>query len=385
VTQKTAAVEESQSIMNKPLSEHPKLLLDPYLAWCDKEGAPITEDFGIDLLAIPTAPWPRFGVDGAIAHLRGRGDFVSIFVLDLAPGAQTSPQKHLYEEVVYVLSGYGSTTVEASDGRKHSFEWGPKSLFALPLNARYQHFNTSGRERARLASVNNLCLQLNLFHNEAFVFDNPFEFPERQGAATHFSGEGEFVPVRPGRNMWETNFIPDLSAFELKTWTERGAGGSNMMFVLADGTMHAHTSQMPVGTYKKGHRHGPDFHVFAVTGHGFSLLWYDVAKDLVRVDWKHGVVFAPPDQMFHQHFNTSRDPARYLAVAFGGLRYPFTESKRHVFKGMDVTVKDGGCQIEYEDQDPRIHRMYLEELAKHGVTSGMGKFIDESASTKAPA
>jgi hypothetical protein len=50
-----------------------------------------------------------------------------------------------------------------------------------------------------------------------------------------------------------------------------------------------------------------------------------------------------------------------------------------------VTVKDGGCQIEYEDQDPRIHRMYLEELAKHGVTSGMGKFIDESASTKAPA
>ena len=79
--------------MNKPLSEHPKLLLDPYLAWCDQEGAPITEDFGIDLLAIPTAPWPRFGVDGAIAHLKGRGDFVSIFVLDLAPGAQTSPQK----------------------------------------------------------------------------------------------------------------------------------------------------------------------------------------------------------------------------------------------------------------------------------------------------
>src|SRR5262249_54108402 len=127
--------------MNKPLSEHPKLLLDPYLAWCDKEAVPLTEDFGIDLLTIPTAPWPRFGVDGAIAHLKGRGDFVSIFLLDLAPGAQTAPQKHLYEEVVYVMSGYGSTTVETSDGRKHSFEWGPKSLFALPLNARYQHFN----------------------------------------------------------------------------------------------------------------------------------------------------------------------------------------------------------------------------------------------------
>jgi hypothetical protein len=364
--------------MNRPMREHPKLLLDPYADWVEREGVPVIEDFGIDLLAVETKSWPRFGTDGSIAHLKGRGDFVSVFVLDLAPAARTSPQRHLYEEVVYVLSGYGSTTVEGSDGRKHSFEWGPKSLFALPLNARYQHFNASGRERARLASVNNLCLQLNLFHNEKFIFDNSFEFAERQGAATHYSGEGDFVPVRPGRNMWETNFIPDLSLFELKEWAERGAGGSTMMFVLAEGTMHAHTSQMPVGTYKKAHRHGPDFHVFAVTGHGYSLLWYDIAKDLVRIDWRHGVVFAPPDQMFHQHFNTAGDPARYLAVAFGGLRYPFTQAKRDVFAGMDVNVADGGCQIEYEDQDSRIHRIFLEELAKGGVKSRMSKFIDES-------
>jgi cupin superfamily acireductone dioxygenase involved in methionine salvage len=362
----------------------PKLLLDPYVTWAENEGVPITEDFGIDLLKVPTAPWPRFSVEGGIVHLKGRGDFVSIFVLDLAPGAKTEPQRHLFEEVVYVLSGYGSTTVETSDGRKHSFEWGPKSLFALPLNSRYQHFNSSGRERARLASTNNLCLMLNLFHNEAFVFQNAYEFPERQGAQRFFSGEGDFIPVRPGRNMWETNFVPDLAAFELKTWNERGAGGSNMMFVLADGTMHAHTSQMPVGTYKKGHRHGADFHVFAVTGHGYSLLWYEGETDFVRIDWQHGVVFAPPDQMFHQHFNTAPDPARYLAVAFGGLRYPFTTEKRHVFMGMDVNVKHGGCQIEYEDQDPRIHGIFLDELAKYGVQSKMAKFIDESTYVSAP-
>ena len=80
-----------------------------------------------------------------------------------------------------MLEGHGSTTVESSDGRKHSFEWGPKSLFALPLNARYQHFNVSGRERARLASTNNLCMMLNVFHNEDFVFANSYAFAERQG------------------------------------------------------------------------------------------------------------------------------------------------------------------------------------------------------------
>jgi hypothetical protein len=82
-------------------------------------------------------------------------------------------------------------------------------------------------------------------------------------------------------------------------------------------------------------------------------------------------VYAPPDMMFHQHFNVSSEPARYLAVAFGGLRYPFSEDKRRTFMGMDVSVKDGGRQIEYEDQDPRIHRLYLEELRRRGIEPRM--------------
>jgi len=91
----------------------------------------------------------------------------------------------------------------------------------------------------------------------------------------------------------------------------------------------------------------------------------------VRIDWKHGWVFAPPDRMFHQHFNTAPDPARYLAVAFGSLRYPFTTDKRHVFLGMDVSVKDGGRQIEYEDEDPRIRQIFEAELAKTGAECRM--------------
>ena len=35
---------------------------------------------------------------------------------------------------------------------------------------------------------------------------------------------------------------------------------------------------------------------------------------------------------------------------------PEWKTKRHVFMGMDVSVKDGGCQVEYENQDPRIPR-----------------------------
>ena len=128
--------------------EEARFLYDPYLEWVKGEGVPVVEDFGVDLIAVETKPWARYGTDGAIVHMKGRGDFISIFIIDIPPGAKSAPQQHLFEEVVYVLAGHGSTTVETYDGRVHSFEWGPQSLFALPLNAKYQHFNASGQAPA---------------------------------------------------------------------------------------------------------------------------------------------------------------------------------------------------------------------------------------------
>ena len=352
-----------------------RYLIDPHRDFMESEGIPIVEDFGLDLMAVDVRPWARMGALGAYALVRGRGDFLDTYVLEIPAGGETEPQRHLFEEVVYVLDGHGSTTLETPSDEVRSFEWGPRSLFALPINGRYRHFNGSGSRPARLVATTNLPLVLKAFHNLDFVFANPYVFRERWGDESHYRGEGNFLPVRPGRHQWETNFVPDLGTFELREWKARGAGGSNIMFVLADGTMHAHMSEMPVGTYKKGHRHGADFHIFPVTGHGYTLLWYEGDSDFVRVDWKHGSVYAPPDRMFHQHFNTSAEPARYLAVAFGGLRYPFSEDKRRTFLGMDVSLRDGGRQIEYEDQDPRIHALYIEELSRRGLEPRMDTFL----------
>jgi len=352
-------------------------LRDPYLDWCAGEGVPVVEAFAVNLHDVETAPWARIGADAAFVHLEGRGDFMSIFVIDLPPGGRTTPQRHLYEEVIYVLEGQGSTTIEV-DGESHTFEWGRNSLFALPLNARYRHFNGSGRERARLVSANSLTIMLNIFHEPAFIFDNAAEFPDRMGKPGYFEGDGERIETQPGRFMWETNFVADVANFKLEGWEKRGGRSSNMRFALADGVIHVHTSEMAVGTYKKGHRHGPDFHVLLLSGTGYSLFWYEGDRDFRRVDWAPGVVFAPVDNIFHQHFNTGRDPARYLPFALGSLRYPLVEAKKQIFLGVDVDVKKGGNQIEYTDQDPRIHATFLEELAKNGVESLMGDYIDES-------
>lgn len=355
----------------------PRYLIDAYLDWTEKEGLPVIEDFCVDLNAVETKPWDRLGANGAFVHMKGRGDFISIFILDLPPAGKTLQQKHLYEEVFYVLSGHGTTVVQDSKGREHSFEWGPKSLFALPLNAPYRIFNGSGKERVRIASTNNMAMMMNVLRNESFIFDNDGKFVEREGKEGYFAGEGDLIPTHGNRKMWETNFIPDLASFQLNAWSTRGAGSANMVFCMADGTMHAHMSEMSVGTYKKAHRHGPDFHVCIVRGSGYSLFWHE-GEDLKRYDWKEGCVFAPTDMIWHQHFNTSREPVRYLATAFGSSRYPFSNEKRRIKLGVDVSVKKGGSQIEYEDQDPRVHRIFLEELRKNGVQCRMNEFMDES-------
>ncbi len=345
----------------------PAFLRNPYLEWAQGEGVPVIEDFGVYLHGVETAPWDRFGMDGAMVHLKGRGDFISVFLFDLPPGGKSAPQRHLYEQVVYVLSGSGSTTVETADGAAHTFEWGTGSLFAIPMNVPYRHFNGSGVEPARLSVTNNFCIMMNLFRNDDFVFGNGYDFANDLFLNNGFAGEGEYVPDPRGLVMRDTNFVPDIGAAELVAYEKRGPGSATMTYILADTGMHSHCSFIPVGRYKNAHRHGPDYHIVIVDGEGFSLLWYQGDEDFVRIDWTPGWMFAPPDQMYHQHFNTSAEPALYLATALGNDRFPFTEKNRQGKLAVDVSVKDGGMQIEFEDQDPRIHGMYLEALAGNGV------------------
>jgi len=195
---------------------------------------PVVEDFGVDLLAVETAPWDRLGVPAAFVNLKGQGDFISVTVAEIPPGRATEPQRPPVRGSRVRASRPRLDHHRGPGGRQHAFEWGPKSLFALPLNARYRHFNTSGAEPARFASTTNLPMVLKLFHNREFVFGNDWDFGERLGDDRHFAGDGDFIPTRPGRHMWETNFRARPGRLRASALAARGAGGSNIMFVLAE-------------------------------------------------------------------------------------------------------------------------------------------------------
>jgi len=350
----------------------------PYHDFVKEEGIPVFEGYSVDCLTVPVEPWERLGGLGTYVHLTGRSDYLSAYVVEIPPGGQLNPEQHMHDELIHVVAGRGATTIEEPNGKRHSFEWGPNSIFGIPMNAKHQIFNGSGTEPARFAAVTDLPIIFNIFHRKDFIYDNPFTFGERSAVERYYEGEGEFREVKPGRHQWETNFVPDVQSFELPPWAARGAGGNNIQFLLGDSSLHCHLSEFQQGTYKKAHRHNAGAHIWCVTGEGYSLLWREGEDptDTIRVDWKPGTLYAPPDgPTYHQHFNTADGPSRYLVFGFGGARYPVLDSKFTSYENMDKTTEEGGNQVEYDNEDPNIIKLYERELDKRGLKSKMGEFV----------
>jgi mannose-6-phosphate isomerase-like protein (cupin superfamily) len=346
-------------------------LIDGYQQWVEQEGVPIVEDVAVDLLGVGTTPWARMGVDGAFVHTHSRGDLCSLYILDLPPGGATEPIHHLYEAVHFVLDGQGNTVVEGPSGDQRTFEWGTGSLFCLPLNARYRLFNSSGQSRARIAVVTNLPMVMKQFRNEAFVFDTPWTFAERWGEERFYRGEGVFIPTREMRHMWETNLIPNVLTFDRLTPSPiRGAGSENIQFVLGETTMASHISAVGPGNYKKAHIHRDGVHIIQLGDAGYSLYWRE-GEEPRRVDWKFGMLHSPGNDEWHQHFNVGDRPGRYLPISYGGYRFPFTQANRANI--MHDYAQRSRIQIEYEDEDPRVRRMFDAEreawLSRHATST----------------
>ena len=348
-----------------------------YEKWAEAEGIPIIKDFFVaDIRSVELERWERKGGYGAFLQMEGAGQVNNCYLCEIPPGKSLKPQRHLFEESIYVVSGQGATTVWNDDNRKQTFEWQTGSLFSPPLNAWHQHFNGSGSQLVRYLAVTTAPTMINLLHNLDFIFHNDFAFEDRfTGREGYFDGQGihhagEYDGFKFAGNVWETNFVPDVRGFKLMDYRERGAGGKNIKFELSENTTACHISEFPVGTYKKAHRHGPGAHVIILGGEGYSLIWPE-GEPVRRYDWREGSMVVPPENWWHQHFNTGREPARYLALrAFGSKKY------RGAGKGYKGTVdrKQGGDQIEYQDEEPIVRRMFKEELTRKGVESRMESF-----------
>ncbi len=337
----------------------------PYERWKESEGLPTIRGYFIkNLLDVELTPWKSSG-DGlaTFVNLEGTGGFNDTYICEIPPGKSLKPHKHLFEESIYILKGQGATSVWLDENKKQSFEWQEGSFFAIPMNAWHQHFNVSGGEPVRYVAMTSAPRVLDTFNNHEFVFDNPFVFRDR------FTGEANYFQMKDqlaNQSRWETNFVPDVKSCAMVGGGEtRGKGTKSTVFCLVNNTIKSHSSSWPVGTYKKAHRHGPGIHIVILRGQGYSLMWLE-GKPVERIDWGPGSMFVPPEAWFHEHFNTGNEPVLFLAIGWGSDK-PKAGGKAYVYK----SVKEGGDQIEYEDEDTNIHPDFEAALAKAGAKCQM--------------
>ena len=337
----------------------------PYTRWVKSEGLDIIGAHYVpNLHTVELKPWPRRGGSGVYINHEASRTSNDCYVCEIPAGQKLSAQRQLFEEMILVLDGRGSTTVWNDAGQRITFEWKAGALFAIPLNTWHQHFNGSGREAARFVAVTNAPPVINLYEDVEFVFNTRHDFKNRfSGEPDYFANKGEQKGL-----LLETNFVADAVNLPLINAKERGAGGGHIRFNLAKGSMNSHISQFPVGTYKKAHCHGPGAHVIILGGEGYSLMWPE-GEEPRRYNWHVGTMIVPPNLWFHQHFNTGTTPARYLAFKHETVAIRNAQGVPKAW----ISRRVGGDQIDYADETPAVRTMFARELAKRGLEPRMDK------------
>src|SRR5262249_15750951 len=117
----------------------------PYDLFIESEGIPIFRDIGVSKVQnLPLAPWKRMGGRGTYIQLYGTEGKWGSYVVEVPGAGALNAEKHMYEEIYYVVEGRGTTEVWLDkDSKRHVFEWQKGSLFSIPVNAWHRIVNAS--------------------------------------------------------------------------------------------------------------------------------------------------------------------------------------------------------------------------------------------------
>jgi quercetin dioxygenase-like cupin family protein len=339
-----------------------RLERDFYRDWIKTSKVPMVEGYSIlDAKTQETQPWPDIGGRGVYLNFSGNVH-IDAAIWEIPASKALVQRHHFYEQILTVLSGRGYTTF-TQGRRQNKFEWAEGSMFSIPMNLVHRHFNSDSAHPARLLVFSTFPYALQSFGSVGLLSNMQYDFNDRFDASPDFFKRNERI-----RQRWEqANFVRDIRSAEVVAWEERGEGNASMYWDMAGNTiLEPHISEFEVGSYKLGHRHPYEAIILTLNGKGFSLAGKGSLKDneAVKMDWKAGSVVSPPFFWYHQHFNTGTTVARYLAITEGDF------PKR---LGIPLEVE----QIEKEQEDPAIRRLFEAELQKARQQGSLQEHNDE--------
>ena len=136
---------------------------------------------------LPMKPWARLGGRGSYIQLYGTEGLWGMYVIEIPGAGALNAERHLYEKVVLVVEGRGTTEVwQEGQSKRHSFEWQRGSLFTIPLNA-FHRFVNAASAPALLLCGTSAPNMMNLIDNPGFIFNCPPISPSASPAPTNTS------------------------------------------------------------------------------------------------------------------------------------------------------------------------------------------------------
>jgi quercetin dioxygenase-like cupin family protein len=380
--------------------ERPK---SPYDLFMDSEGIPIFRDIGCSKVQdLPRGPWKRKGGKGTYIQLWGTEGKGGYYVVEIPGAGALNPEKHMYEEIFFVIDGRGSTEVWLDgDTKKHVFEWQPGSLFSIPMNAWYRLVNATSSPAVLLAGTTAPNI-MNLINNPDAIFNNPYRFTDRFSGAEDFYRPNDDIepdPIR-GLAMRKANFLPDIVNCELPLDNRRSPGFRRIEPMMTNNQFYLWIGQHENGRYSKAHAHASAAVLICLKGKGYTYTWPEhlgitpwkdgKADQVRRVDYEPvGMVSAAPGgaRWFHQHFGVSKGPLR-LTAWFGPNapgREPGPPGSPHVDYGAIDLTEPGGTALPYWMEDKYIRAEYGDHLAREGVPNRMEAALYERPADKVSA
>ena len=155
----------------------------PYDVFMEAEGVPVYRGIGVHRVQdLPMAPWKRLGGRGSYIQLYGTEGLWGSYVIEIPAAGALNVERHLYEKVVLVVEGRGSTEVwQEGQNKRHVFEWQKGSLFTIPLNAFHRFINAASAPALLLCGTTAPNV-MNLIDNPGFIFDCPPSRARRAGS-----------------------------------------------------------------------------------------------------------------------------------------------------------------------------------------------------------
>lgn len=251
---------------------------------------------------------------------------MDVTLIEIPPGGKLPPQRRMAEEMIYIVSGQGYTTMWLREGdKKERYNWSEGDMLSPTLNAWNQTFNSSTDTPARFLLISSAPLINSMYNDPDFLNNNDHVFEERwkknivqQPEYTPVGTEGaEIVRMKVGHQ------ITNLPGREMK---ERRVGVLGIT-IRPDGDMAGnHIMEWEVREYQQQtsvspmHRHPWETVYHVMEGEAYAILQRpDEPKR--RVNLEKGDLFVVEANEYHELRPRNGANPRIWQMKASGLLY----------------------------------------------------------------